>query len=329
MGGKNYRDFLILISVLLAQTLVFILVSIIFVITAFADEDKFQEGFQDYYNADLNQYGLVAYIVIINLLCGLIVFFTASLIWLHIKLKKWGLTAYEFIVYKDEKEERLERLKLGEITQAQFDEEEKQAMEDIRKKKKSKIIHQINKEDKKAYKQRIIERNRIAREQQKQLEEIKEKPTPEKPRTRDTNKEKDEFDDISKAQKPQRVQNYDIKKNESPIANVVEEKYRVKEEVAKSPKITVPPEKEKVASPEHTSREKINMQKSESVSSQQSLERQDLSSVVSKDSDLNDRDHTFKLQKDEPPMKKQIINNHVGMNEKQFPSDVSEESDNN
>jgi len=52
----------------------------------------------------------------------------------------------------------------GEMTKQEFDEEERLAMEDLRKKKKSKIIHQIAKENKQAYKQKIIERNRKARE---------------------------------------------------------------------------------------------------------------------------------------------------------------------
>ena len=75
-------------------------------------------------------------------------FFTVSLILLHIKLRKIGLTAYEYIVFKEEREERLDDLKEGRITEAEFQEEERQAQEDLRKKKKSKIIHQINKESK-------------------------------------------------------------------------------------------------------------------------------------------------------------------------------------
>jgi len=135
IGGKNYSYFLILISILCAKTLVFQGVSIIFVVTAFADEDKFQEGFYDYYGTSLNRYGLIVYIIILFLLCCLIVFFTTSLIWLHIKLNRWGLTAYEYIVYKEEREERQERLKNGEITQREYEEEERRALEDIRKKK--------------------------------------------------------------------------------------------------------------------------------------------------------------------------------------------------
>lgn len=75
-----------------------------------------------------------------------------------------GITAYEFIVYKEEKQERLEQLQNGELTKQEWEELEKAAVEDMRKKKKSKIIHQIAKEDKAAYKAKIIARNQKARE---------------------------------------------------------------------------------------------------------------------------------------------------------------------
>ena len=75
-----------------------------------------------------------------------------------------GITAYEFIVYKEEKQERLEQLQNGELTKQEWEELEKAAADDMRKKKKSKIIHQIAKEDKAAYKAKIIARNQKARE---------------------------------------------------------------------------------------------------------------------------------------------------------------------
>jgi hypothetical protein len=49
------------------------------------------------------------------------------------KLKRWGLTAYEYIIFKEDKAERLEKLQNGIITQEQYEEEEKAAMEDMRK----------------------------------------------------------------------------------------------------------------------------------------------------------------------------------------------------
>jgi hypothetical protein len=63
------------------------------------------------------------------------IYFNATLIWLHIKIRKMGLTAYEFFDYENEKEERFELLRLGEITQEQFNEEEKKAMDEIRKRR--------------------------------------------------------------------------------------------------------------------------------------------------------------------------------------------------
>lgn len=135
IGGKNYADFLILITILLLQTLFYIIVSLIFIISAIADNDKFQEGFDVWYGAELNRYGLIVYIIIINLLCALIVFFTVSLILLHLKLRKWGLTAYEYIVFQEEAIERLERLQDNEITKQQYDEEEKAAWDDMKRKK--------------------------------------------------------------------------------------------------------------------------------------------------------------------------------------------------
>mmetsp|Transcript_33688 Transcript_33688/g.33170 ORF Transcript_33688/g.33170 Transcript_33688/m.33170 type:complete len:277 (-) Transcript_33688:263-1093(-) len=139
------------------------IVSFVFVITALASKSKFQEGFNEYYDSELNRFGLAVFVVLLNILCGLIVYFTVSLIILHIKLRKMEITAYEYIVYLDEREERLELFQRGEMSIGEFEEEEKQAQEDLKKKKKSKIIHQINKENKKAYRERIIARNNKAK----------------------------------------------------------------------------------------------------------------------------------------------------------------------
>ena len=135
IGGKNYAYFLILISILLVQTLVFMLISLIFVITAIVDKNSFQKGFQKFYATDLNRFGLAAYLILINVVWALIVFFTISLIILHIKLKKIGLTAYEYIVFKEEREDRLILFNAGEMSRGEFEEEERKANEDLRRKK--------------------------------------------------------------------------------------------------------------------------------------------------------------------------------------------------
>jgi len=80
-------DFLVLITVLMFKTLVFMAVGVIFIVTAFANNSKFQEGFYQYYDVELNRWGLIVYVFFLLLVCLAIVFFTASLLLLHIKLK--------------------------------------------------------------------------------------------------------------------------------------------------------------------------------------------------------------------------------------------------
>ena len=48
-------------------------------------------------------------------------FFTISLILLHIKLARYGITAYEFIIYKDDKEERMNDLEAGKISLTEWE----------------------------------------------------------------------------------------------------------------------------------------------------------------------------------------------------------------
>ena len=329
VGGKNYHDFLILISVLLAQTIVFIIVSIIFIVSAFTNADDFQKGFQDFYGTDLNEYGLVVYVIILNLLCALIVFFTSTLIWLHIKLKRWGLTAYEYIVYKDEKEERLEWYKAGEITKEQYEEQERQALEDIRKKKSSKIIHQINKENKQAYKQRIIERNKKAKALQTKNNNER-APYNNKTKTgnvTESHKEKDEFYDISKNQSPQRVENYHVNKNGN-NNNKRAFKYKQQDSVKQSPSpqnigsSTESPRKDESPAKADIS-EHSQLTPNSSYNSQ---DRQDFSSL-SKESDLNDRDTKWKLNKDSSVPQQEVKQSSINRMEKRSPSGIEEHSD--
>lgn len=301
-------------------------IGIIFIVSAFADEDGFQEGFNRYYNSEPNRYALVAYIAVLMLLGCLIVFFTSSLIWLHIKLYKWGLTAYEFIVYKDEKQERLEALQSGLITQEQYDEEEKKALEDIRKKKKSSIIHQINQENKKAYKQRIIERNKKAREAQKKAEEDKSmgrSSAPEKKSKLEVVKEANngEFDDISKTKVPDRVNNYQTKKQnpstKSSYPNVVMNGRKQSEN--DSPIAEKRPPSHNSPSKSHKFDEDFSKGDNASLDSD-SLERAGSDSLM-KESDINDRD-SWEMKKN---FKKEITNNHISRMEKESPSDLSSE----
>jgi hypothetical protein len=103
------------------------------ILVAIIDEDAFLEGYDAFYGTSPNRWGLVVYVLFMLLICAGIIFFTTSLIHLHINLNKMGITAYEFIVYKEEKEERQERLDNGAITHEEWEEEETQAKEDMRK----------------------------------------------------------------------------------------------------------------------------------------------------------------------------------------------------
>ena len=93
-------------------------------------------------------------------------------------------------------------------------------MEDTSKKKKSSIIHQINKENKKAYQSRIIERNRIAREKtakerQESTAAISNQNKIQQPIINDKNNdiEFNEFDNINEDKKVKRVESYDIERD--------------------------------------------------------------------------------------------------------------------
>jgi hypothetical protein len=67
----------------------------------------------------------------------------------------------------------------------------------------------------------IIERNRIAREQQKMREENKDTFIPENSKSSDENKQNYAFYDFSKD--PEKVAKYNIKDNENSLGNTVEE----------------------------------------------------------------------------------------------------------
>ncbi|CAI2362346.1 unnamed protein product [Moneuplotes crassus] len=205
IGGKNYADFLILISVLCAQTLIFMIISLIFVITALSSKSKFQEGFYKYYDTDLNRFGLAVFIVILNILCGLIVFFTISLVFLHIKLKKIGLTAYEYIVYKEEAQERLELFEAGEMSRGEYEEEERKAQDDLRKKKKERIIERNKKAKAQQEKEQAATKNALTKSQTPSKDEN----TKNKTKKHKSEQKKEDFVDIMKDdENPQRVQNY-------------------------------------------------------------------------------------------------------------------------
>ena len=54
VGGRNYIEFLVLISILTFKTLLFMIVGIIFIIAAASSYDKFEEGFYKFVNNNMN-----------------------------------------------------------------------------------------------------------------------------------------------------------------------------------------------------------------------------------------------------------------------------------
>ena len=69
VGGRNYIEFIVLITILLFKTLIFMIVGIVFIVTAASSNDKFQEGFYKYYYNPLNRWGLIAYIFVLLIVC--------------------------------------------------------------------------------------------------------------------------------------------------------------------------------------------------------------------------------------------------------------------
>ena len=103
--------------------------------------------------------------------------FAFTLLLLHYKLYKLDLTAYEYLLYKRERSEKLEYLKDGIISQEEFDEEDKRCLEEIRKVKRSKIIHEVKQKDKGRYREALTKsRNNTPSKTLADLEERKDKP---------------------------------------------------------------------------------------------------------------------------------------------------------
>lgn len=102
-----------------------------------------EQGYKDILNTNVKPSTTVSWIVL-NLVINILnLIFTISLLSLHYSLLKLDLTAYEYILFQKDKKLRSEWLKDGAITQEEFDEENKRAMDDIRTIKRSKIIRNV------------------------------------------------------------------------------------------------------------------------------------------------------------------------------------------
>ena len=228
-----------------------------------------------------------------------------------------------------------------------------------RRRNKSSIIHQINKENKKAYRERIIERNRKAKELQAKQEELnkqnealktEDKPIKEKTKTKPIkNKANDkardgDFDDILNAgNNPSRVKDYSAE----PKVVGRKEKYSANNVGTHGVKLE---ENKKQALPmikeisKEQKLEKPNDQKVSDDKNSESFLDRDLSddSSSSEDSDINDRadwksnptnkkpefESPIMEGENKPDFKLGGTNSHIKKMDKDAPSEVEEESDN-
>lgn len=148
VGAKNYREFIILIIVLFSQTFVHFSLSVVSVISAIAAKKRFDEGFVSMYGHEVNRMAVVLVLLVVAVLDCCVLIFTGSLLIFHARLYRIDFTAYEYLLYQRNRKERLEELKNGTITQDQFDAEDRRAFKNIRKVKRSKIIHEVKKHKK-------------------------------------------------------------------------------------------------------------------------------------------------------------------------------------
>lgn len=225
-----------------------------------------------------------------------------------------------------------------------------------RQRNKSSIIHQINKENKKAYRERIIERNRKAKELQAKQDELnvknealKNNETPKKGKGKtkpikdkvNVKPKNDDFDDIMNADNnPSRVKDYSkeakvVSKNAPNPASVEV----IKLEESKNGTLPTIKENSKEQNNEKSFNEKNGKDKYSD-----SFQNRDLSddSSSSEESDINDRaewkinsvnkkpDLTANKEDIEykPEFKPGNTNSHIKKMGKDDPSEAEEESDN-
>lgn len=119
------------------------LMSIITIFALLFSSKLVKEGYKDILNTNIKPSTTISWIIL-NLAINILnLIFTITLLSLHYSLLKLDLTAYEYILFQKDKKLRLEWLKDGAITQEEFDEENKRAMDDIRTIKRSKIIRNV------------------------------------------------------------------------------------------------------------------------------------------------------------------------------------------
>lgn len=127
------------------QVIVYLTLSLTLFILCFSSNSKLMSSFGTFYSDSPNNYGIAMLTLGLIIENSLILVFTSTLLLLHYKLYRLDLTAYEYLLYCRDRKERVELLKAGVITKDEFEEEDRVAIEDIRKIKRSKIIREVRK----------------------------------------------------------------------------------------------------------------------------------------------------------------------------------------
>ncbi|CAI2364718.1 unnamed protein product [Moneuplotes crassus] len=156
IGGKNYIEYFLLLFLVMAKTLFFMMISFIFIITALASKEKFQEGFYKLYSNELaNRFVLALFILVINALALSVVLFIGRILKENKQFWSKGITSHELQVYQDRSEKIHKEYEQAHITKSEY-EEKMQELGDINKRRKRSYIKQIKSETQKVYKKKLL-----------------------------------------------------------------------------------------------------------------------------------------------------------------------------
>ena len=103
VGKSNYKYFIILVIILKIQTWISVWFSFITLLTVMINTDSFHEGYEEIYGSEFPVILVLILIIISNIFNTLILVFTTTLLRFHYKLRKMGISTYEYITYNREK----------------------------------------------------------------------------------------------------------------------------------------------------------------------------------------------------------------------------------
>jgi hypothetical protein len=147
VGAKNYHQFLILITIVMIQSMIYMVLALLAIILTAAQDHTLPTLLNPFYSSFL-WYPFVLIMLATMFVNTMIIIFTVLLIKLHIKLNKTDFTAYEYLMYKSDKKDWKTQLKDKEISKEEYEEKVKEVLNRENRKKRSKIVHEIKKEEK-------------------------------------------------------------------------------------------------------------------------------------------------------------------------------------